>query len=62
MTVGWYPHPSPGGHIYLLQVVSEGFISPLLGISAKVTLIESWDPPSSQVLDFPEVPLFPHTY
>jgi hypothetical protein len=29
------------GPVYLLEVVSSGSISPLLGISAKVTLIES---------------------
>jgi hypothetical protein len=32
---GW-PHPSTGGHAYLLKVVSTGSISPLLGILAKV--------------------------
>jgi len=31
------------------EVVSWGSISPLLGISAKVTPIESWEPLTSQV-------------
>jgi hypothetical protein len=34
---------------YLLEVVSSGSISPLLGISTKVTLIEYWKPLTSQV-------------
>jgi hypothetical protein len=37
---GWL-HPSTGGPVYLLEVVSSGSIFPLLGISAKVILIES---------------------
>jgi hypothetical protein len=38
--LGW-PHPSTGGHVYLQDVVSSGFISPLFGISAKVIAIFS---------------------
>ena len=36
LDMGGYPHPSPGGHVYLLEVVSSGSISRLLGILAKV--------------------------
>ena len=38
---GWL-HLFPGGPVFLLEVVSLGSLSPLLGISAKVILIESW--------------------
>ena len=44
---GWH-HVSIGGHIYLLEVVSLGSVSPLLGISGKATLTESWEPFTSQ--------------
>jgi hypothetical protein len=44
---------SPSVHwslVHLLEVISSGSISPLLGISAKVTThISSWDPPPSQI-------------
>jgi hypothetical protein len=33
---------STGCHVYLLEVISSDSISPLLGISANVILIESW--------------------
>ena len=41
------PHPSNGGYAYLLEVVSVGCISPLLGILAKVISIGSWEPLAS---------------
>ena len=41
LKVGWCPYPSTGGPVYLLDVVSSGSISSLLGISAKVTTQES---------------------
>jgi hypothetical protein len=41
--VGW-PYPSTGGPVYLVEVVSSGFISPLLNISAKIIPFESWEP------------------
>jgi hypothetical protein len=47
--VGWCPHPSIGHPVWLLEVVSSGSISQPLGISAKVTYIESWEPHSSQI-------------
>jgi hypothetical protein len=43
---GW-PHPSIEGPAYLLEVVSTGSSSPLLGISAKVIAIDSWEPLAS---------------
>jgi hypothetical protein len=39
-----WPHPSPGGHGYLLEEVFSGSISLLLGISANVIPIWSWEP------------------
>ena len=44
LKVSEWPHPSSGGPVYLLKVVSSGSISTLLGISAKVIPIESWEP------------------
>lgn len=38
---------STGGHAYLLEVVSTGYMSPLLGILAKVVTIGSWEPLAS---------------
>jgi hypothetical protein len=40
----WWPHPFTGGPIYLLVVVSSGYISSLLGIKSKVISIGSWEP------------------
>jgi hypothetical protein len=37
------PHTSTGGHVYLLEVVSSGYISIILGISANVMPIGFWD-------------------
>jgi hypothetical protein len=34
--VGEWPHPSTGGHAYLLEVVSSGSISPLMSSLTKV--------------------------
>jgi hypothetical protein len=42
--MGGWPHLSTGGHASLLEVVSKVYISPLLGILAKVINIGSWDP------------------
>ena len=45
--MGEWPHPSTGGHAYLLEVVSTGSISPLLGILANGIPAESWEPLTS---------------
>jgi hypothetical protein len=37
---GEWPHPSTGGHVYLLEVVFTVSISPLLGILAKAIPIK----------------------
>jgi hypothetical protein len=42
--MGEWPIPSTGDHAYLLDVVSSGFISPLLGILANVIPIGSHIP------------------
>ena len=44
MKVVWLPHPSIGGPVYILEVVSSDSISPLLGISTKVISIGSLEP------------------
>ena len=49
LLMGRWPHASTRGHVYLLEVVSSGSISPLLGISAKVIPIGSWEPLTSLV-------------
>ena len=49
LKVCWCPHSSTKGPVYLLEMISSSSISPLLGISAKVTHIESWEPTSFQV-------------
>ena len=41
--VGAWPHPSTGGHAHPLDLVSTGSISPLLGISANVPPVGSWE-------------------
>jgi hypothetical protein len=41
--MGRWPHPSNGGQVYLLEVVSPGYISPLLHILANVILTGSWE-------------------
>jgi hypothetical protein len=40
--MGGWPHPSAGAPIYLLQAVSSGSISIMLGILARVIPIEFW--------------------
>jgi hypothetical protein len=45
---GWL-HLFTGSHIYLLEVVSSGSISPLLGIFAKVIPTEFWEILKSQI-------------
>jgi hypothetical protein len=46
----WLGGPSAGCHVYLLlEGVSSGSISPLLGISTNVIPIGSWKPPTSLV-------------
>jgi hypothetical protein len=47
--VGLYPYPSTEGPAWLQEVASSGFISPILGISAKVTNIGSCKPLIPQV-------------
>jgi hypothetical protein len=49
LKIGERSNPSTGGLAYLLEVVSSGSISLLLGILAKVIHIESWVPLTSQV-------------
>jgi hypothetical protein len=39
---GW-PHPSHGGHVYLLEMISSGSIFLLLAILANVIPIGSWE-------------------
>ena len=41
--------PSTGASALLQEVASSGSTSPRLGILAKVTHIDSWEPPPSQV-------------
>jgi hypothetical protein len=41
---GRWPHLSTGGCVYLLNMVSMGSISPVLGISANVIPTGSWEP------------------
>jgi hypothetical protein len=61
--VGGWPDPSTRGHVYLLEVFSSSFISLLLGISANVIPIGSWEPltslASGTFLWFPSVPHLP---
>jgi hypothetical protein len=45
---GW-SHFSIEGHVYLLEMVSSGSISRVLGILAKIIPIESWEPLTTQV-------------
>jgi hypothetical protein len=47
LEMGGWPHLSNGGHAYLLDMVSAGSPSPLLGISANVIHIGSWEPLAS---------------
>ena len=47
--VGWWPHPSTGGLVYLLEVVFSGSIFSLLGILDNVSHIEFWEPLTSKV-------------
>jgi hypothetical protein len=47
--MGGWPYPSSGGSAYLLEVVSSGSISLLLGILANVIPVESWEPLASLV-------------
>lgn len=58
--MGWctYLHWIPAR---LREVAFSGSMSPMLGFSAKVTLMDSWEPPLSQVSDFLETPPSIHT-
>ena len=49
LKVGGCLSASTRGYVYRLEMVSSGFISPLLGISVKVIPIGSWEPRTSQV-------------
>jgi hypothetical protein len=40
LMVGWWPHSSTGGPVYVLEVVSSGSISPLLYILASFSYSE----------------------
>ena len=42
--MGEWSHPSTWGWAYVLEVVSTGFLSPLLSISANVIPFRSWEP------------------
>jgi hypothetical protein len=42
--MGGWPHPSSEKLLYLLEVVFSGSIAQLLGISADVIPIGSWEP------------------
>jgi hypothetical protein len=42
-----WPYPSFGGHVYLLDMVFPGSISPLLGFSVNVIPVGSWEPLAS---------------
>jgi hypothetical protein len=44
LNIGWWCYPYTGGPVYLLEVVSSGSISPLLGILVNVTSTDSWKP------------------
>jgi hypothetical protein len=45
--MGGWCHSSTGSHAYLLEVVSTGSLSPLVGILAKVIDDGSWQPLAS---------------
>ena len=49
LNMGGWSHASFGSSVYLLEEVSSGSISPLLGILAKAIPIESSDPLTAQV-------------
>ena len=42
--MGGWAHPSTRGYAHLLEVVSSGSISSLLGISANIFAVGSWEP------------------
>jgi hypothetical protein len=56
LKVVWANYPSKEDNVYLLEMVALGSISLVLGISAKVTTIESWESHIRGLLDFLEVP------
>lgn len=43
--VGWYPYLSTGGPDWLQEVSTSGSITPLLGVSPRVILIDYWEFP-----------------
>ena len=47
--MGWCLHHSSGFFCLLQEVASSGSISPMLWLTVKVTPIDSWVPPLSQV-------------
>ena len=47
--VAWCPCPSTGSPAWLQEVASSGSMSLLLGISPKMTCIDLWEPPLTQV-------------
>jgi hypothetical protein len=49
LCVGCCPYPSTGSPAWLQEVATSGSISTLLGVSARVTLIVSQEPPPSLV-------------
>ena len=55
LEVVWCPHLSTEDPVWILEVVSSGSISPLLGILAKVTHTHSLE---AQSFVFPEVLIF----
>jgi len=44
LKMGRWPRASNGSHVYLLEVIYLGSISPPLGIGAKVIPTGSWEP------------------
>ena len=62
LTVGWPSHPSTWCPVFLLEMDSTLFLSPLLGISSKVPPFESWDSLTSQIWYILEPPTPPPTF
>lgn len=61
LNVSWWPHSSSGSPVKLLEVVSSGFIFPLLGISA-VTPFNPGSLSHHSSMGFSRGPPFPHLW
>ena len=55
-----WPHTSIGGHVYLLEVLSSGSISPLLRISTNAIPTGSWEPLTTMASGTFYLSLHPH--